>query len=305
VAALGSALSPFKHTLRQMQGLDAPAILNRLGESNRRLCEELRVLLRRQNGHLRPERLDALVNRFHAELEAEIARQGYFAQEEITLNLLSLEEIAQRLLKDIEHLEQLSVHLQTGAMNFRMVPLAHLFDHDADRCFAEVARLDPSDSRSPYSRAVIRVVEDVGPTVVHLSRLERRRGPASGGASRPGEWGRAGSGSGVILTPDGYVLTNAHVVHGAPRLEVGLADGRTVPAQLVGEDLATRIAGALGQVLQAGLYGLAPVLALPRGLVQPLRRSGEVVGLGDKGPAVGLGVSSQRQRRCALTPMFA
>lgn len=90
-----------------------------------------------------------------------------------------------------------------------------------------------------YSRAVTRVVEDVAPTVVHLSRLERGRG--AGGPSR-GDWARAGSGSGVVLTPDGYVLTNAHVVHGAARIEVGLADGRTVPATVVGEDQATDLA---------------------------------------------------------------
>ena len=104
-----------------------------------------------------------------------------------------------------------------------------------------------------YSRAVIHVVEDVGPTVVHLSRLERFRG--RGGAPE-GEWGRAGSGSGVILTPDGYILTNAHVVHDAARLEVGLADGRTVAARVVGEDRATDLA-----VVRAEASGL-PAAAL-------------------------------------------
>lgn len=90
-----------------------------------------------------------------------------------------------------------------------------------------------------YSRAVVHVVEDVGPTVVHIARLERASGRR---ASTTEEWGRAGTGSGVILTPDGYMLTNAHVVHEASRLEVGLADGRTVRAELVGEDLATDLA---------------------------------------------------------------
>ena len=90
-----------------------------------------------------------------------------------------------------------------------------------------------------YSRAVIRVVEDVGPTVVHISRLEQVRQP---GHPRHGEWVPAGSGSGVILAPDGYILTNAHVVHGASRLQVGIADGRTLPARVIGEDAATDLA---------------------------------------------------------------
>jgi S1-C subfamily serine protease len=105
-----------------------------------------------------------------------------------------------------------------------------------------------------YSRAVVHGVQDVGPTVVHISRLERFRSPQGG--PREGDWGRAGSGSGVILTPDGYILTNAHVVHEASRLEVGLADGRTVPARVVGEDLATDLA-----VVRAETSGL-PAAAL-------------------------------------------
>lgn len=99
-----------------------------------------------------------------------------------------------------------------------------------------------------YSRAVIHVVEDVGPTVVHLSRLEKLRAP---GHPRDGQWHGTGTGSGVVLTPDGYVLTNAHVCHGAGRLQVGLADGRRVTAELVGEDLATDLA-----VVRAEVSGL-------------------------------------------------
>jgi S1-C subfamily serine protease len=90
-----------------------------------------------------------------------------------------------------------------------------------------------------YSRAVVRVVEDVGPTVVHLSRVERLNQPRH---PRHGEWVRSGSGSGVVLAPDGYVLTNAHVVNGAERVEVGMSDGRTLPGSVVGQDPATDLA---------------------------------------------------------------
>jgi S1-C subfamily serine protease len=108
-----------------------------------------------------------------------------------------------------------------------------------------------------YSRSVVQVVEDLGPTVVHLSRLERFRDPRRPESSaQEGQWGRTGSGSGVLLTPDGYVLTNAHVVHGATRLEVGLADGSTTTARVVGEDLATDLA-----VVRADASGL-PAAAL-------------------------------------------
>jgi S1-C subfamily serine protease len=99
--------------------------------------------------------------------------------------------------------------------------------------------IDDLELLDAYSRSLVRVVEDVGPTVVHISRLERA---PEGRRTGRGDWGRSGSGSGVILTPDGYVLTNAHVVREAKRLEVDLSDGRTVPAHVVGEDLATDLA---------------------------------------------------------------
>jgi S1-C subfamily serine protease len=84
-----------------------------------------------------------------------------------------------------------------------------------------------------YSWAVIKVVEAVGPAVVSIHSGWRLRG-------WPSE--REGDGSGVIIAPDGYILTNSHVVHHASRLEVALTDGRSHEATLVGEDPATDLA---------------------------------------------------------------
>jgi S1-C subfamily serine protease len=79
-----------------------------------------------------------------------------------------------------------------------------------------------------YSRAVIGAVDAVSGAVVSLSV----------GRSRFGH----GAGSGVVIAPDGYVLTNAHVVAGAGRVEVALEGGRTVAARPVGGDRATDLA---------------------------------------------------------------
>jgi S1-C subfamily serine protease len=79
------------------------------------------------------------------------------------------------------------------------------------------------------SDAVASVVERVGPSVLHVRAIrERGRGLSSG--------------SGVLFTPDGYGLTNSHVVRGAVAVEAALDDGRTVIADVVGDDPATDLA---------------------------------------------------------------
>jgi S1-C subfamily serine protease len=90
-----------------------------------------------------------------------------------------------------------------------------------------------------YSRAVVDVVDTVGPAVVKISATKRAVAQTRNG---PREFEAAGAGSGVIIAPDGYVLTNSHVVHDASRLEVSLEDGRTFPAHLVGSDPASDLA---------------------------------------------------------------
>src|SRR4051812_7995678 len=92
-----------------------------------------------------------------------------------------------------------------------------------------------------YSTAVVNVVEAVGPSVVALSM--KSEGPryhlAGLRPPRPSAGAQDGAGSGVLFTPDGYVLTNAHVVRGARRIEVALTDGKTHNGYVVGSDRAT------------------------------------------------------------------
>lgn len=84
-----------------------------------------------------------------------------------------------------------------------------------------------------YSRAVVSVVEKVGPAVVAIGIKKQTYLNDPGGE---------GSGSGMIIAPDGFVLTNDHVVDGSTGVKVTLTDGRAYMAQIIGTDSATDLA---------------------------------------------------------------
>lgn len=88
-----------------------------------------------------------------------------------------------------------------------------------------------------YSRAVVGVAERLGPAVVGVSVAGNRRGRPGPRGPRP-----QGQGSGFLFTPDGFVLTNHHVVTGATEVRVEMADGRTARAAVAGSDPDTDIA---------------------------------------------------------------
>jgi|HubBroStandDraft_3_1064219.scaffolds.fasta_scaffold26533_4 S1-C subfamily serine protease len=103
----------------------------------------------------------------------------------------------------------------------------------------------PAASSSPdddslldaYSRAVTGAVGRVSPSVVNI---EVHQAVGSTRSGEPRE--RRGGGSGFVFTPDGLILTNSHVVHDARRIEVTLADGRRMPASVIGDDPASDLA---------------------------------------------------------------
>ncbi|MGB7566768.1 MAG: trypsin-like peptidase domain-containing protein [Chitinivibrionales bacterium] len=87
-----------------------------------------------------------------------------------------------------------------------------------------------------YSKAVVSASEMVTPSVV---KIDVRKTGDDGGNKRGGQ--DAGSGSGMIFTPDGLILTNSHVIHGARHIEVTLLDGRQYKAYAIGDDPSTDV----------------------------------------------------------------
>jgi S1-C subfamily serine protease len=128
---------------------------------------------------------------------------------------------------------------------------------------------DEAEIFDAYSQAVIQAAENISPAVVYIE-VARAAG-ASGSRSRVMR--PAGSGSGFIFTPDGYVMTNSHVVHGAAEIAVTTNDGRQMQAELIGDDPDTDLA-----IIRIAASGLP---SAPLGDSQRIRVGQLVIAIGN------------------------
>jgi S1-C subfamily serine protease len=102
-------------------------------------------------------------------------------------------------------------------------------DSQTEPSFHPKARPSDMDLLDAYSHAVTSTVQQAGPAVVHIQAHSENKN-------------RGGTGSGFLISPDGLLMTNSHVVHGAARLRAQTPDGRESRADLIGDDPDTDLA---------------------------------------------------------------
>ncbi|HEY0460484.1 MAG TPA: trypsin-like peptidase domain-containing protein [Pyrinomonadaceae bacterium] len=126
-----------------------------------------------------------------------------------------------------------------------------LLGNDINRQSSAIAENILSDSEilDVYSNTVVSASEIASPSVVKIDVQQTRQNGRTRGAG--------GSGSGFVFTPDGYIITNSHVVHNAERMTVSMQDGNVFTADLVGDDPDTDLA-----VIRVGSSVNLPALKL-------------------------------------------
>ncbi|MBK8398359.1 MAG: response regulator [Leptospiraceae bacterium] len=128
IANISRMSRDIKRSLVNAEELDSKKLLERISKSNQILISELKLQIEKNGSNLPESVLFDMVYRFHNEIKAEISRNELSQHEELTLLLISFQELKNSMMKNVENLETLTSKLQNEVMNFRMVPISTLFE---------------------------------------------------------------------------------------------------------------------------------------------------------------------------------
>ena len=162
-----------KKVLQRVQESDYSNILNRVALSNEQLISELEEYFSNNKIKYDKDKLDIMVKKFYNELKSESDRSELSISEEMTLLLIAATEHKSTTLKNVENLELLTTRLQSGVMNFRMIPLNSLFERfptlvrDVARQIGKKVKLEISGGDTELDRAIINQLSD---PMLHILR---------------------------------------------------------------------------------------------------------------------------------------
>ncbi len=162
-----------KKVLQRVQESDYSNILNRVATSNEQLIGELEEYFLNNKIKYDKDKLEIMVKKFYNELKSESDRSELTTSEEMTLLLIAATEHKNSTLKNVENLELLTTRLQSGVMNFRMIPLNSLFERfptlvrDVARQIGKKVKLEISGGDTELDRAIINQLSD---PMLHILR---------------------------------------------------------------------------------------------------------------------------------------
>ncbi len=162
-----------KKVLQRVEESDYSNILNRVAASNEQLIFELEEYFTTSRIKFDKDNLEIMVKRFYNELKSEASRSELTLSEEMTLLLIAATEHKNSTLKNVENLELLTTRLQSGVMNFRMIPLNSLFERfptlvrDVARQIGKKVKLEIFGGETELDRAIINQLSD---PMLHILR---------------------------------------------------------------------------------------------------------------------------------------
>jgi two-component system, chemotaxis family, sensor kinase CheA len=162
-----------KKVLPRIEEADYTRVLNRVSQANDQLISELEEYYSMHKISYDKPLIENIVKRFYNELKSEVSRSELSISEEMTLLLIAANELKNSTLKNVENLELLTTRLQSGVMNFRMIPLNSLFERfpstvrDVARQIGKKVRLDISGGDTELDRAIINQLSD---PLLHILR---------------------------------------------------------------------------------------------------------------------------------------